>query len=99
MKLLFIWIHLTGYLSKTHSLVTVECGNAQSTRNVDSTSSPSLTVIHLFQPDSLELREHVVMFQSITLQGQAGLSLELLSYIRAQFRKILLFFVLAGNSS
>ena len=34
-------------------------------------------VIHLFQPDSLELRGHLVMFQNITLQGQAGLSQEL----------------------
>ena len=32
------------------------------------------TVIHLFQPDPLELRAHLVMFQSTTLQGQAGLS-------------------------
>ena len=37
----------------------------------------SSTVIHLFQPDSLELRGHLVMFQSMTLQGQAGLSQEL----------------------
>ena len=35
------------------------------------------TVIHLFQPDSLESREHLVMFQSITFQGQTGLSQEL----------------------
>ena len=35
------------------------------------------TVIHLFQPDSLELRGHLVMFQSTTLQGQAGLCQEL----------------------
>ena len=35
------------------------------------------SVIHLFQPDSLELRGHLVMFQSTTLQGQASLSQEL----------------------
>ena len=35
------------------------------------------TIIHLFQPDSLALRGHLVMFQSTTLQGQAGLSQEL----------------------
>ena len=34
-------------------------------------------VIHLFQPDSLELRGDLVMFQSTTLQGQAGLFQEL----------------------
>ena len=32
------------------------------------------TVIHLCQPDSLELRGPQVMFQSTALQGQAGLS-------------------------
>ena len=32
------------------------------------------TVIRLFQPDSLELRGHPVMFQSTTLQGQAVFS-------------------------
>ena len=37
----------------------------------------SCRVIHLFQPDSLELRGHMVMFQNTTLQGQAGLSQEL----------------------
>ena len=35
------------------------------------------SVIHLFQPDSLVLRGHLVMFQSTTPQGQAGLSQEL----------------------
>ena len=38
------------------------------------------TVIHLFQPDSLELRGKLLMFQSTTLQGQAGLSQELYNY-------------------
>ena len=35
------------------------------------------SVVHLFQPDSLELMGHLIMFQSTTLQGQAGLSQEL----------------------
>ena len=35
------------------------------------------SVIHLFQLDSLDLRGHLVMFQSTTLQGQGGLSQEL----------------------
>ena len=30
-------------------------------------------VLHIAQPDSLELRGHLVMFQSATLQGQPGL--------------------------
>ena len=38
--------------------------------------------LHLFQPDSLELRGHLVMFQSTTLQGQAGLSQELCGTFR-----------------
>ena len=38
----------------------------------------TLTYIHLFQPDSLELWGHLVMFQSTTLEGQLGLSEELL---------------------
>ena len=32
-----------------------------------------MAVIHLFQPDSLELRGYLAMFQSTTLRGQAGL--------------------------
>ena len=35
------------------------------------------TIIHLFQPDFLELRGHLVMFQSTARQGQADLSQEL----------------------
>ena len=44
---------------------------------VDKNLADPDTVIHLFQPDSLELRGHQVMFLSTTLQGQAGLSQEL----------------------
>ena len=35
------------------------------------------SVIHLIQPDSLELRGHLAMFQSTTLQGQPGIAQEL----------------------
>ena len=42
-------------------------------------------VIHLFQTDSLELRGHLVMVQSTTLQGQAGLSQELKDAIYCQY--------------
>ena len=36
--------------------------------------------LHLAQPDSLELRGHLIMFQSTTLQGQADLAHKLLCY-------------------
>ena len=47
-------------------------------------------VIHLFQPDSLELRGHLVMFQSTTLQGQAGLSQELHTDLVHSFERIMI---------
>ena len=37
--------------------------------------------MHLVQPDSLELRGHLVMFQSTTLQGQPGIAQELCTCI------------------
>ena len=50
------------------------------TPNLNPVSVPSpahYAVIHLIQPDSLEFRGHLVMFQSDTLQDQAGIAQEL----------------------
>ena len=40
--------------------------------------------LYLFHPDSLELREHLVIFQSTTLQGQAGIYQELTACVLAK---------------
>ena len=54
--------------------------------------------IQLFQPDSLELRRHLVMFQSTTLQGQVGLS-QKLQYVtlRKFFAKIWMLYKWIGK--
>ena len=43
-------------------------------------------VIHLGQPDSLELGEHLVMFQRTTLKVQPGLAQELISHFGTDIR-------------
>ena len=64
---------LCSHCMSTAHAESIDQGWNKSSANRDS----QYTVIHLFQSNSLELREHLVMFPNTTLQGQAGLSQEL----------------------
>ena len=61
-----VLVTLLGERSKViaHVIAVMNTSRLEEHENYDSFSDTHSTVIHLFQPDSLELRGHLVMFRA-----------------------------------